>query len=562
MAQKGLSSASNLSPLAPPFTINRPSHQPCSTISLECDSTNPPLTDYGSYFDGSMSSNTHAPSFNTIPDAVAGHQLIETSNSIVKSKPYYPQYLSAFDLSDPSSLEDEPYIQELSLLGCSDLMDGYLQDSCSSNDENGDGGSLVINGLHMQGVSVVNDSRTCENSANPTRKFTTVLGRNVQMLSAKTKPVNRHSSNYRPNFVGEGDKRKDKIVVESCSTKNVGLANSKSISGVGVNYSPKPKSEPTVSTPSLHAATLRLDCSDSAVCIEDSSSDLDSPCWKGKLIPSLNSLPEREVESCKSLTERESGSYKQLPERELETCKRLSLNPHAPQFFPYSSENNISYCPNGHFGPRKEECFPFKGKLLNQESPKDATTIARHNESVCASFNSVGHNSNSDGLTVTEICLDASKSFLVLPKVDVHATINELTKLSELLKETYLNDSNSVKEHQLDALKCVINNLCVCTGRNIAQSTSMHEGSSSCLTKKLGHPHKDYFSRSGIAGVKDAEMTEIIGTVLKRSHGLEENLDPQALLYKNLWLEAEAALCTMKYQASAVCMKTGMVDYK
>lgn len=55
---------------------------------------------------------------------------------------------------------------------------------------------------------------------------------------------------------------------------------------------------------------------------------------------------------------------------------------------------------------------------------------------------------------------------------------------------------------------------------------------------------------------------QIIGTVLKRSHGVEENLDPQALLYKNLWLEAEATLCTMKYQASAVRMKTGMVDYK
>lgn len=156
MAQKGLSSASNLSPLAAPFTINRPSHQPCSTISLECDSTNPPLTDYGSYSDGSMSSKfTHWPSFNTIPDAVAGHHLIETSSSIVKSKPYYPQYLSVCDLSGPSSLEDEPSFQELSLLGCSDLMDGHLQDSCSSNDENGDGASLVINSQQMQGISLV-----------------------------------------------------------------------------------------------------------------------------------------------------------------------------------------------------------------------------------------------------------------------------------------------------------------------------------------------------------------------------------------------------------------------
>jgi len=49
---------------------------------------------------------------------------------------------------------------------------------------------------------------------------------------------------------------------------------------------------------------------------------------------------------------------------------------------------------------------------------------------------------------------------------------------------------------------------------------------------------------------------------LEGHYKLEEEENPQVLLYKNLWLEAEAALCSMKYKASILGMKTEMEKIK
>jgi hypothetical protein len=49
---------------------------------------------------------------------------------------------------------------------------------------------------------------------------------------------------------------------------------------------------------------------------------------------------------------------------------------------------------------------------------------------------------------------------------------------------------------------------------------------------------------------------------LEGHYELEEEENPQVLLYKNLWLEAEATLCSMKYKASVLGMKTEMAKIK
>jgi hypothetical protein len=49
---------------------------------------------------------------------------------------------------------------------------------------------------------------------------------------------------------------------------------------------------------------------------------------------------------------------------------------------------------------------------------------------------------------------------------------------------------------------------------------------------------------------------------LEGHYELEEEENPQVLFYKNLWLEAEAALCSMKYKASVLGMKTEMEKIK
>jgi hypothetical protein len=50
----------------------------------------------------------------------------------------------------------------------------------------------------------------------------------------------------------------------------------------------------------------------------------------------------------------------------------------------------------------------------------------------------------------------------------------------------------------------------------------------------------------------------VIEEALEGHQQLEEEENPQVFLYKNSWLEAEASLCSMKYKACVLGMKTGM----
>ena len=49
---------------------------------------------------------------------------------------------------------------------------------------------------------------------------------------------------------------------------------------------------------------------------------------------------------------------------------------------------------------------------------------------------------------------------------------------------------------------------------------------------------------------------------LEGHYELDEEENPQVLFYKNLWLEAEAALCSMKYKACVLGMKSEMGQVK
>lgn len=44
------------------------------------------------------------------------------------------------------------------------------------------------------------------------------------------------------------------------------------------------------------------------------------------------------------------------------------------------------------------------------------------------------------------------------------------------------------------------------------------------------------------------DKMQIMGNALRDNHSTKEELDPQASVYKQLWLEAEAALRSMKYE--------------
>lgn len=55
---------------------------------------------------------------------------------------------------------------------------------------------------------------------------------------------------------------------------------------------------------------------------------------------------------------------------------------------------------------------------------------------------------------------------------------------------------------------------------------------------------------------------QAIRKILDKNLGDEEETDPQALLYRNLWLEAEAVLCSITYKARFDRMKLEMEKFK
>lgn len=58
------------------------------------------------------------------------------------------------------------------------------------------------------------------------------------------------------------------------------------------------------------------------------------------------------------------------------------------------------------------------------------------------------------------------------------------------------------------------------------------------------------------------EMTKAIKVILEENFSDEEEQEPHNMLYKNLWLEAEAALCSINYKARFARMKGEMKKYK
>lgn len=55
---------------------------------------------------------------------------------------------------------------------------------------------------------------------------------------------------------------------------------------------------------------------------------------------------------------------------------------------------------------------------------------------------------------------------------------------------------------------------------------------------------------------------QVMGNTLRDDHLNIEELDPHALVYKKLWLQAEAALRSMKYETCVLCMQLEMVGRK
>ncbi|KAG1354719.1 hypothetical protein COCNU_07G008310 [Cocos nucifera] len=165
------------------------------------------------------------------------------------------------------------------------------------------------------------------------------------------------------------------------------------------------------------------------------------------------------------------------------------------------------------------------------------------------------------------------------PGEDPEPIVKAMHGLSELLFSRYNRDVNELKEHDHELLHQVLDNLKACLVKNRKDVTKetynvfgieaappqpnvpkiVDDPKTSNNEGAKGTKHRMPSSGLGVDDdkVKDfcsvgfdadcrTHMAQALHKVSKRGFDQEEG--PQTLLYKNLWIEAEIALCSMKYE--------------
>ncbi|KAL1539806.1 hypothetical protein AAHA92_24243 [Salvia divinorum] len=196
------------------------------------------------------------------------------------------------------------------------------------------------------------------------------------------------------------------------------------------------------------------------------------------------------------------------------------------------------------------------------------------------------------------------------PRLDVSPIVKSMHSLSELLQFHISSDACPLGEENTEMLKHAISNLSTCLSKNgapvqpknkpeqkdISGETSSlgkpccegiisrgphtkYEVLNSCTSPDSLHLHKGERIDT-IHGKKDAisplvsplrddfhitgddDMAKAIKKVLEQNFEIDEDMHSQALLFKNLWLEAEAKLCSISYKARFERMKIQMEGIK
>ncbi|XP_042012020.1 uncharacterized protein LOC121760409 [Salvia splendens] len=196
------------------------------------------------------------------------------------------------------------------------------------------------------------------------------------------------------------------------------------------------------------------------------------------------------------------------------------------------------------------------------------------------------------------------------PRLDVSPIVKSMHSLSELLQFHISSDAWPLGEENTEMLKHAISNLSTCLSKNGVQVQPKNKpepkdisGETSSLGKPccegivsrgphtkcevlnsctdpdslqlhkweridtihgkkdeispIVSPLKDDFHITG-----DDDMAKAIKKVLEKNFEIDEDMHSQALLFKNLWLEAEAKLCSISYKARFERMKIQMEGIK
>ncbi|KAG2708671.1 hypothetical protein I3760_05G203200 [Carya illinoinensis] len=176
------------------------------------------------------------------------------------------------------------------------------------------------------------------------------------------------------------------------------------------------------------------------------------------------------------------------------------------------------------------------------------------------------------------------------PNIDVQMLVSTMHNLSDLLLFHSLNDSLELKQGDRKAIKDVIFNLHRCIlkdGEKMIprqESPFLQRGTAQYLEELAKHPkdqldpkclhdkkHLNIGSGNKMEMISDSvsvksdasrlekdNMTQAIMKVLNENFDYEEEMEPKCALFKNLWLEAEAEVCSINYKARYNRMKIEM----
>lgn len=165
------------------------------------------------------------------------------------------------------------------------------------------------------------------------------------------------------------------------------------------------------------------------------------------------------------------------------------------------------------------------------------------------------------------------------PEMDVNVNasgvVKSLYNLSDLLLLHCSNDEFALKEHDREALDRVIHNLGVCMSKATSppppppqqQKTCTSNMSQELQMRNETILHDDSFGKNveklllehaslDVDPPKDHKMVQAIQKVLAENVECEVKVTETLSLYKNLWLEAEAELCSLSFRARFERLKT------
>ncbi|XP_040936423.1 uncharacterized protein [Gossypium hirsutum] len=142
-------------------------------------------------------------------------------------------------------------------------------------------------------------------------------------------------------------------------------------------------------------------------------------------------------------------------------------------------------------------------------------------------------------------------------RVNHKIMIDRMLSLSDFLLSLCSNYTYELEENEHKSFEEIINNLHTCISINIVRDSALvSELSDSIPSQKREEKGNHSVSIDSDLKLKIDKTAENIKKILMEDYNVKEEKDPQVRFYKTLWLEAEAALCSVNCMTHFINTKT------